>query len=265
MRILGAIHDGVTRATRRVQTLPAFAALAATIGLTAAPAAAQDSGNGFLFGVPHSTFTIRTGYDRAFANSDLFSYVTNTYTVNRSAFSSPLLAAELGFRVNRQIDATVGLGYSRAVARSEYRDFVDNNNLPINQTTEFTRIPLTVNLKAYLGPRGQAVGRFAWVPASFTPYVGGGVGTMWYKFRQAGDFIDFTTNNVSSDALASSAWTPMVDAFAGADYTLTPGMALTGEARYSWAQGPVNDNYYSGFNRIDLSGLSVTAGLTFRF
>ncbi len=265
MRFFYAVHDVVTRARRAAGRRLGLAAVALTATtLVATPAGAQGQGNGFLFGAPTTTITIRTGYDRAFANSDLFSYATSNFTLNHADFSSPTLAADLAFRLNPQVDAVFGFGYSRSANQTQYRDWVDNNNLPIEQSTELTRVPLTVNLKAYLGPRGSSVGRFAWIPAKFTPYVGFGVGTMWYKFRQAGDFIDFQTTDVYSDVVETSAWTPMANAFVGGDWTINPAMALTGDARYSWAQAPVKGDF-SGFHRVDLSGLSVTAGLTFRF
>ena len=237
----------------------AFATMAA-----ARPALAQSGGRGFLFGAPRTSFTIRTGYDIANANSDVFSTVTNELTLNKSDFSSPTIATDLGFRLNDNVDAVLGLGYSRSAAQSQVRGWLDNNNLPIQQSTSLTRIPLTMSLKAYLEPRGHAIGRLAWVPAKFAPYVGGGAGTMWYSFRQGGDFVDTTTTNVFSTVLESSGWTPTAHLFAGSDFALTPSTALTVEARYTWANATLGQDFI-GFNRIDLSGVSLTAGLTFRF
>ncbi len=244
---------------KAVGAMVVAAALFAPVG-----ARAQDGGTGYLFATPRNSFTIRTGYDVAMANSDLFSYSRSTFTLGKSDFSSPTIATELGVQLNPSLDAVLGLGYSRASAQSEYRDYLDNNNLPIQQSTDFTRIPLTVSLKAYLAPRGRTVGRYAWVPERVAPFVGAGVGTMWYSFRQGGDFIDYSTLNVNHDVLQTSGWAPMASVFAGSDFTITPGMALTTELRYSVAQG-ASGNDYVGFHRIDLSGMALTAGLTFRF
>jgi hypothetical protein len=263
MRSDCANHDGVTQGRRISRGLVGLGALALAV-LTAAPVRAQNSGNGFMFNTPTSTLTFRTGYDYAFANSDLFSYARGDFTLGHADFSSPTLDADLGFRMSPQVDAVFGLGYSHSAVQSEYRDWLDNNNLPIQQSTELTRVPLTVSLKAYLSPRGTSAGHFAWIPAKFVPYVGAGVGTMWYKFRQGGDFINFQTTNVYSDQLTTSAWTPMADAFIGGEWSVRPAMAFTADARYSWAQAPVKGDF-SGFHRADLSGLAVTAGLTFRF
>ncbi len=265
MRSMSVIHDAVKQAQDGARVLVGLGMLAlGAAAVSAVPARAQSAGNGFMFGQPSATLTVRTGYDIAFANSDLFSFATSNLTLSRSDFSSPTIATELGFRLSPRVYGMVGLGYSHSAAESEFRNWLDNNNLPIQQSTEFTRVPLTLNLKAYLQPPGRSVGRFAWVPAHFAPYVGAGVGEMWYKFRQGGDFVDTVTTNVYSDVYSTSAWTPMADLFVGGDLNINPGMALNLEARYAWAQGPVTGDY-TGFHRIDLSGLALMAGLTFRF
>lgn len=265
MRSCCAVHDEVTRAPQTRRGLVVLTALAlAILAVPVTNARAQSSGRGFMFGAPSSSFTIRAGYDHAMANSDLFSSGIAQLTLKRSDFSSAMIAADYGMTLSPTVELDFGLGYARSVANSEYRNWLDNNNLPIQQQTGFTRVPLTVNLKAYLRPRGRAVGQYAWIPAHFAPFVGFGGGTMWYKFRQAGDFVDTVSTVISTDVLSTSAWTPMADVFAGGDWTINPGMALTAEARYSLAQGPVGGDY-QGFHRIDLSGISLTAGLTFRF
>lgn len=266
MRAQGGVSHAGIEASSSWRAFVGVTGLAvAALAVLAGPLRAQDEGaGGYLLHTPTATLTLRTGYDFANAGSDIFKTVMSELTLNRSDFSSATIATDLAFRLSPQVDAEFGLGYARSAAQSQFRGWLDNNNLPIEQSTELTRVPLTVNLKAYLQPRGQAIGRFAWVPARFAPFVGAGVGTMYYKFRQGGDFVDTVTTNVFSDVFTSSGWTPMIDGFAGADFTINPSMAFTAEARYSWAQGQLGGDF-TGFNRIDLSGVAITAGLTFRF
>jgi hypothetical protein len=96
-----------------------------------------------------------------------------------------------------------------------------------------------------------------------TSWIGAGAGTMYYSFKQHGDFVDFNNNNVFNAELVSESWTPAAQGLAGAEFTLTPMLGLTTEARYMWAKGPVSHDF-SGFDKIDLSGVSATVGLTFR-
>jgi hypothetical protein len=222
------------------------------------------AGDGFLFQPPPVTLSIRAGYDRALAGSDIFSLSTEQLTLNRGSFSAPSVAVDLGVRVAPRLDVVAGISFSPATARSESRGFVGTDDLPIEQSTEFRRVPVTLGVKGYLMPRGRSIGRYAWVPARFAPYVGGGGGVMWHRFRQSGEFVDFETLDVFPDEYLTSGWTPTAHAMAGLEYSVGARVSLTGEARYTWARADMSSDF-ARFDRIDLSGLAATAGLAFRF
>lgn len=239
-------------------------AVAGLLALSAPIAVAQDSGNGFLFQQPLGSFTINGGYAHASAGGGLFSFVTNELSLNKSDFSGGTVGVAAALRVAPRFDVELSTSYSGTSTQSNYRALVDQNNQEITQTTDFRRVPLMLSVKAYLQPRGREVGKFAWVPSRFAPYVGVGAGAMWYSFHQYGDFVDYQTNGVFPSDLSSSQWTPAGQALAGVDVTLTPHLALTGEANYVLASAKLN-NSFLGFDQIDLSGLSATIGLTFRY
>src|SRR5450830_739128 len=119
-------------------------ALAALV-LAAAPATAQGTGDGFLFKAPAWTFTIRGGFDRANAGSDIYAFVTDELTLSRRDFSAITLAADVGVRMSARLEAVFGIGVSHTATPSEFRHWVDNNNQPIEQTTTFARVPLTAS------------------------------------------------------------------------------------------------------------------------
>jgi opacity protein-like surface antigen len=244
--------------------LVASLSVASLLTLAAPIASAQDSGNGFLFQQPLGSITMNGGYAHADAGGDLFSFVTNELSLNKSDFSGGTVGVSAALRVAPRFDVELSTSYSGTSTQSNYRELVDQNNQEITQTTDFRRVPLMLSVKAYLEPRGREVGKFAWVPSRFAPYVGVGAGGMWYKFHQYGDFVDYQTNDVFSSDFSSSQWTPAGQALAGVDFTLTPHLALTGEAKYIWANAKLN-NSFLGFDRIDLSGPSATVGLTFRY
>jgi len=248
---------------RRIPAFRVLGAAALVAGITST-ATAQSSGNGFLFEQPAGSLTLSGGYAHASAGSDIFSFTTNQLSVNKSDFSGMTVGADLAIRVAPRFDIVLGTSYSGTSTPSSYRHLVDQNNQEITQTTDFRRVPVMVSLKAYLADRGRSVGRFAWVPSRFAPYVGVGGGAMWYRFRQHGDFVDANTSNVFTSDLNSSNWAPAAQGLAGLDFTVTPHLALTGEAKYIWAHGKLSDSF-SGFDNIDLSGLSTTIGLTFRY
>lgn len=231
--------------------------------LTSRPALAQRSGEGFLFGESSGSFGIRFGYSRPTAGGDLFRFVTDQLTVRRRDFAAISMGADAGFRVSPKSDLVVGVSYAGTRNYSEFRDYVDNNDLPIQQHTDFARAPISVSWRYYLASRGRAIGRLAWVPARRAPFVGGGVGYMYYRFRQAGDFVDFNTMNVFHDVYNSSGWAPMAQLFAGIELSLTNRVVITTEARYVYARAHLSQDFV-GFKPLDLSGFAVTTGLGLR-
>jgi outer membrane protein W len=238
----------------------AFAALTAVASI----ARAQDMGNGFLFGAPSGSFVVRGGWATARASSDLFSFTTDELTLKRADFSSPSGEADLAFNLGPQTQIVASASLATRNVRSEFRHFIDNNDLPIEQTTNFARVPLTLSIKRYLTPTGRSIGKFAWIPSRFAPYVGVGGGAMYYRFRQSGDWIDFKTMDVFTDQYESDGWATTVNAQTGIDYSLNPRFALTGEARYTWAKGSLSQDF-QGFQKLDLSGFSTSIGVAVRY
>jgi hypothetical protein len=236
---------------------------AALLAGGATPSAAQSSGGGYLFHRPDVTLSVRGGYSRAAARSDVFDEVTRNLTLDRGDFSGLAVGGDLAVPIANRVDLVLAGGYSRSNHKSEFRDFVDNNDLPIEQTTTFERIPITANLRMNLGEPGRSIGSLAWIPSRVVPYVGAGVGAMRYRFRQQGDFVDFNTNAVFPSTLESSGWAFVGQAMAGVDYNFTSKLGLSLDARYLHAKGEL-DSSFKGYDRIDLSGLTATVGLSVR-
>src|SRR4051794_23315049 len=90
-------------------------------------------GPDFLFGKPRGTVAIRSGRLMARAGSDLFDFVEKQLTVDRKDFNAPSLGLDLDIQVTPRVTAVAGLDFSRSMTASEYRNFVDNNRLPIEQ------------------------------------------------------------------------------------------------------------------------------------
>ena len=238
--------------------------VALLVALAAAPAAAQEVGRGFLFGRPEGSITFRGGFAHPFASSDVFSDARRQLTLGRGAFNGLALGADIAFSLRNDLDLTLGLDWSGSSSRSEFRDYVDNNELPIEQTTSLVRVPLTASLKWYLAPRGRSVGRYAWIPAKYAPYLGAGAGLMWYSFQQKGDFVDFKTLKVFATEFGSSQWGATAHALAGFEYSINQRMGISTEGRYVWSRAGLGSDF-SGFQPIDLSGFTTSVGLLIRF
>ncbi|MEO5740988.1 MAG: hypothetical protein ABIS29_10380, partial [Vicinamibacterales bacterium] len=188
---------------------PAIALASALIALCPALAVAQPSPD-FLFGAPKGMIGVRSGWVFASANSDLFTFVQRHLTVDRKDFNAPAIGVDVEVAITPRVSAIGGFDFARTSKNSEYRAFVDNQRLPIRQTTRLTETNIGGSIKLAVTPRGREISSRAWIPAAVTPYVGAGGGMLRYEFLQFGDFIDVDSANsaIFEDTFRSNGWTP---------------------------------------------------------
>jgi hypothetical protein len=223
------------------------------------------SGDGFLFGAPKASVAVRFGYAAPSAGSDLFSFVTDELSLRRSDFGTFSYGADLAVSLRPRWSVVISADVGGMNKKSDYREWQDNAGLPIEQSTSFNRQAYTASLRYYLRPAGRSLSTYAWIPSRFAPWASAGVGRTYYKFAQHGDFVDFTNSNrVFADSYQSSAWGFTAQASAGLDWSLSPRLAMTTQAKYFRGKADLGLDY-SGFTPIDLSGLSMTGGLAIRF
>jgi opacity protein-like surface antigen len=254
---------------RWVYIFAALGLVIATLG-PASPAMGQDAD--FLFKRPVITIGLRVGYAVPRVGSEIFDFTRESLTVDKSDFYAPYFGVELGIRVNERVDVALGLGFERSDTHSELREWLDENgtpddfsdDLPIEQTTQFLRVPVTVSVKAYLWDRGRSISRFAWIPESWSPYLTAGAGFVYYQFEQFGDFVHFQTLDIIYDEFETSGTSPLVHLGTGLDFSLSPRWLFSSEARYSWANDRMGSQFV-GFDDIDLAGFRVTAGFSARY
>jgi hypothetical protein len=235
----------------------------------AAPAAAQNRpiprpAPDFLFETPHASITIRGSWLFTRADSDWYDFVTNLLTVDNTDFNAPGLGLDVNVPITSRIEAQGSFDFSRSSTLSEYRDFVDNNRLPIQQTTTLREINLGGNIRYLLMDRGQQVSRLVWVPRRFVPFVGAGAGAFYYRLHQTGDFIDFQDSSVFGDTFISTGWTPSAQVFGGVDVRVFKRMYVTVDGRYLWAAADLGRDFI-GFDPIDLAGFRLSGGVNFNF
>lgn len=238
--------------------------LMAAISFGSEAAAAEAKEHGFRLGAPKTTLAVRAGFLYASADSDLYDFTTDQLTLERRDFDAPTIGIELARRLRPRLDLVVGVDYAESDASSEFRDFVDQDNRPIEQDTRLKQTGITLSGRYYLTPRGRTVGSYAWIPNRLTPYVGGGLGILRYRFAQEGDFVDFEDLSIFRDRFQSSDWTTSSHAFIGLDIKIELDLRLSIEARYTWAEATLEDDFL-GFEPLDLSGLRTAAAVHFLF
>ena len=218
----------------------------------------------FLFGQPKGSLGVRGSWLFANTGSDIFDFVTTQLTLEKRDFNAPLFSVEAGFAAAPRMDVQVGFEVGRAASPSEYRNLVDQNRAPITQDTTLTQVNVSGSVKVAVLPRGRAISRFAWIPRSVVPYVGGGGGFLWYDFKQDGDFVDFVDGRIFGATFESKGWTPSAHVFGGVDVRILRRVFLELEARHLWAEATLN-RQFAGFDAIKLSGLRVTGGVNLVF
>lgn len=261
----------MTLRLRRATTAVALSALgaAALLAPLASPLVAQQRsepvfGNGYRFGRPAATLQLRIGVSRPNANSEVFDFASDLLTISPNDYLGFAYGAEIGVPITQRIELQFTASAAARKIGSEYRDFVDNLDQPIEQQTELRRVPMTAGVRYNLVPAGRSVSRLAWIPTPLVPYVAAGGGVMWYRFRQEGDFIDFQTNDVFNSRLNTSGWAGVAYAATGMSWSLNPGIALNAELRYDQARAPLARDF-EGFDRIQLSSVGLTTAILFRF
>jgi hypothetical protein len=236
-----------------------------------APASAQQTGPApssrsadFLFGRPTRSLGIRGNWLFASAGSDLFDFVTEHLTLDKEHFNSPGFGADVAFALTSRAQLEASVELHRMARGSEYRAFVDNNLLPIEQRTSMRTTQVSAGIRYALTPRGEDVSRLAWIPRRVVPFVGAGAGVMHYEFLQTGDFVDFVDLSVFPDSFRSRGWAPTVHVLGGVDFQIYRGLYGTLQGRYTKAAGELTTDFID-FDPLDLSGFRLSAGINVLF
>lgn len=264
-------HNG-----QRLRGLLVSAGAALSLVWWPAPAAAQiptpqpsgsfqaPSSPDFMLGRPRASLGIRGEWVFASAGSDIFDFVTEQLTLEKSSFNAPGFGAELSINVTPRVDVVAGFDIAKSSTPSEYRAFVDNRNLPIQQETSLRQSNLFGSIKFAVTPRGRTISRFAWIPSTIVPYVGGGGGLTNYDFKQIGDFVDFSDNRVFTESFRSHGWAPTAHVFGGTDIQVYKRVFLSLEGRYVWAKAKLDADFID-FDPMDLGGFRFGAGFHVMF
>ena len=218
---------------------------------------------GFLFRAPLVNIVLRGGFNIARAGSDVFDVAREQLTLETSDFSAFVIGVDMGVQVRDRIDIVAGFAHMSTSKPSSYSDYEDEDGLPITQRTRFAQTPLTLGARYYLTSRGRQIGRFVWIPATVSPYIGAAGGVMRWEFVQTGSWVDFRDLAIFEDDFEAEGWTGIGQAIAGFDYSLGTRVMLNTEARYTFGSDEMGRDF--DVDPIDLSGFQLTMGLKFRF
>ena len=240
--------------------------------LLLAGAAGAHAQQGFFFESPQAQFTFRAGSLMPRAQSDIFDFMTNELTLDRSDFRRPYLAVDFAALVGNHADVVFGVAWSESSTSSEFRDWEGADGMPIPQVTQLMTVPATLSIRARPLARGRTVADYAWLPARFSPYVGGGVGYTWYRLEQEGEFLNVSACEANPDTgcdifvqnYVSRAGGITAHALAGAEFWIAPRVALTAEGRYTRGSAALSQ-HFRNWDSIDLTHFDAGLGLSVRW
>jgi len=224
---------------RRIVVVAALGAL----GLAAAPERAAAGG-----------LDLRAGAFFPRAESNLFDDTNELFGTQKDDWVGFTGGAEYSFGLADHVELGFHVdGYSRTLDTS-YVDFTRPNGGEIFQTLKLTTAPVGATLRFVVNPSRGA----------FTPYVGGGVDVVYYKYEEFGDFIDFFNDDrISSDFFIDEGAAFGAHVVGGVRIPFGDDFSLVAEGRYLWAKKDMGEDFR--LNEIDLSGPSATLGINLRF
>lgn len=238
---------------------------------THAQARAQDPD--FRFQRPAISLSLRGGAFLPRAQGQFYDFIFEELTLNAGDLRSFSGGAELGFWIGEFAELFASLDLTGVTRDVEWRDWDEEINgtlVPITQTVRLRNGPaISLGIKGYPLGRGEQLGQFIWTPSAVAPFISGGVGLMGYELEQWGDWVvtapgDPDFGRIFNDEFSHNDLTFLSFLGAGADLSLGPRLGLSLEGRYIWSEDRLGGDFLSFDRPLDLSGLRLTAGLSYR-
>ncbi len=198
-------------------------------------------------------FRIWVGGFQPQAHGDFWDNNFANFTGSRNDLRDVIVGGDFIYHFDRLNAIMFSASYYSGSTNQAFRNFLDENNLPIRHNTDFD---IGSGSVAYLlFPAGTH--------SPVIPYLGGGVGFYAWRLHDAGDFIDFSNNDTIFGAADNDSGTAFGYFFvAGLEVPVTRYMALLVDGRYTVAHDTLGRDF-SGFGRLDLSGGQLVGGLAF--
>ena len=221
-------------------------AAAAVVLLVPSIASAQQTLNFSVGGFVPKGFSDRDIDDVLVNNQDFLAFDIDDF--HGATFGAEWLA-----NLGDKFEAGLGTGYYSGSAPAVYYDFVNANGSEIEQDLKLRVIPFTATVRFL--PMGHGKG--------IEPYIGGGVGVLSWKYKEAGQFLA-TDGSIFRDEFEADG-TSSGPLFLGGVRVPVGQWGFGFELRHQSGEGkiPVEDDFAG--TSIDLSGFSYNFTMHVRF
>ncbi len=170
----------------------------------------------------------------------------------------------IGGSLNEYVILDVGSSYYDATETSRERFYTTTGGGAIAHDARLRLMPITTDIRFLPFGRYRETGDKSRGLRIVSPYIGFGAGAVLWSYREAGDFVDPASLTIYYDELEARGVAFEYHGMAGVDVNVNPNLGFYVEGRISRADDDLSSDF-SGFDEFDLSGVSLTAGMRFRF
>ncbi len=202
-------------------------------------------------------FRVRIGMVEPEGNSAFWDDAFDGFTGELGGMDDPGVGGEFIYGLSDNLELWTGVAAFSGSLRSGYRDFTDGFGNEVRHRKTLEVAPLTVGVTAY--PFGK--------DRTFRPFVGAGGGFYFWKYREAGDFIDFSVDpaEIVNAEYESDGTTLGYYFVAGVEARISRNAGLFVEGRWNYADDDPKDGDFENFGEIDLRSREVSMGMAWRF
>lgn len=178
------------------------------------------------------------------------------FTGDADSFDDALVGIEYTRYVSDRLGVVASASAFEGTSELAYRDFVDEFGNDIYHSTDLDMATFNLGLMLHLARRDSAI----------VPYVGAGGGLYSWRLTEYGDFIDFSfaTPEVFFDVFEEDGTTLGYYLQAGLEVPLARSLSVFAEGRWQRADDKLEGDF-AGLGELDLSGRTLSAGLTWSF
>jgi opacity protein-like surface antigen len=240
---------------RRFLAAASFAAATLfAVGAVAGPPPGKDGAFNFRFGGFFPT-----------GNSDFWTTNEAAFTLDHSDFIGPIGGVGYNAAITNYFEFDANADFYTSTVRSAER-ILDINGSQIYHDSRLLTFPVSVGFRVL--PAGRYARRGAegehYVRRP-VPYLGGGVGGVYWQYVEEGDFVA-SDNSIVYDRFITSGLAFQWYAMIGIEFPVAPEWNITFEVRQSWADATPGGAFtYINPGTLDLGGTSVFLGGSLRF
>jgi hypothetical protein len=210
-------------------------------------------------------FQFRIGGFLPEGGGDLWTDNEDVFTLSASDFDDVTIGMSFITPVSNNFEVGLNVDLYDGKVVSRYIDYFDEFEFPIYHDTNLQMLPLTVDFRFLPGGRyrSRPGGRQVLKPVL---YLGAGAGVNLWSYEEVGDFIDFSDLElpIFPGWYEDSGAALETHVLAGVELPMSPGFNILFEGRYSWSDDTMNEDF-TGFGGIELGGLWINVGGSFRF